>query len=454
MLAHVGRPGVKSALALGAVLAVILLADVSWAWPFDPGGHDWEGCADFVQLASEQLGARVLPTARIDYASLSPKDSVILLHPERPVDDASLASFMRAGGRVALLDDFGMGSGLLHRFRLTRVPTPSRPVEALRHNPQLAIAEPVAEHPLSFGVMRVVTNHATGLAHPDLSPVLRIRAIGEPDVTVAVSGSVGEKGATIQGRLLVVGDPSIVMNSMLKYPGNKQFAKNLISYVADDDAWGKRGGRIFIVAGAFDEHGAYGEAPNALSDWERTLKELAARTRKEGLPLWIAYAIAVLAGLGIVVWVGSRAGRPHRPVPPRYTRPIPLAAQGGVAGRASFIGGERTSRALAMLELKSAVEEDLAVLLGLDRVPAHDVLVKSVAAAGLLDTQALGSLRQLLLRMAEIETLMLSPRNDALRRIRDREVLVARAAAFDILGEAHAQAARRPGALTEEPALP
>jgi hypothetical protein len=239
----------------------------------------------------------------------------------------------------------------------------------------------------------------------------------------------------------VVGDPSIVMNSMLRYPGNKQFARNLLHWATEDEPdVPRRGGRVLILAGAFQEHGSYGGAVDPVREWTRALADLAGRVRRDGLPTWLSFAMAVCLGLGLVVWVGSRAGRTHHQVHPRYTRPIPIIAQGGLAGRAAVIGG-RATRALAMLEIKSSVEEDLAVLLGMDRVPSNEELVERARAARLLGDEALESLRRLLLRMSEIDPSSLSPA--ARERIRDREVVLASKQASDILDEAHQRAARR-----------
>ena len=132
---------------------------------------------------------------------------------------------MKAGGRLAILDDYGRGEDLLSRFRIERIPAPTRPMQALRNNPNLAIAEPVTEqvagkewgpHPVVSNVKQLVTNHPTGMTHPQLSPVLQIRAAGnDQDVVVAVAGQV-EKG-----RLFAMSDPSAVINLMLRYPGNR-----------------------------------------------------------------------------------------------------------------------------------------------------------------------------------------------------------------------------------------
>src|SRR5438046_1981498 len=126
-----------------------------------------------------------------------------------------------------------------------RAPWPSRPAETRRGNPQLAIAEPASNHPVVQGVGKVVTNHATGVRHPELSPVLKVRALGEPDILLAQAGAVG------QGRFLALGDASVVINAMLRYPGNKGLARGLLRYATDDDTWGKRGGRVFIAIGDF-----------------------------------------------------------------------------------------------------------------------------------------------------------------------------------------------------------
>ena len=127
---------------------------------------------------------------------------------------------------------------------------------------------------------------------------------------------------------------------------------------------------------------------------------------------------------------------------PGLTKTIPLAAQGGLAGHAAVVGRARRSHYLAIIELKSALEEELAVVLGLDRAPGHDGLQALVKTRGLLDSEGRSSLRQLLLRMSEIETMMLSERTYALRRIRDREVLVTAETVRRLLMLAHQNAKR------------
>lgn len=401
-------------------MCLVFVAGTARAVPFDTGGDDWEGASELVRLAKSELEpGHVVTTGVIDFSELKPDDGLLIIYPERSLDAAELTKFMKAGGRVVLMDDYGRGDSLLHEFNMGRVPAPRNPSEMLRHNPALALAEPASAHPVVAEVNRVVTNHPVGLSHPDLSPVLKIRSNdANGDVVIAVAGAVG------QGRLLAVGDPSIVMNSMLRYAGNKAFARGLIRYAVDSDAWGKRGGRLFIATGTFEQKGAYGGEQNPVSEWLRDLKDLLDQIRREGLPPILAWSGSIALGLGLVIWVGSRAGRLHKPLAPRFTRKIPAVAQGGVAGHAAVIAAPQTTRVLAVLELKSALEEQLANVLGLARVPGHQELIQQIGERRLLDAEGMAALRKLLLRMANIETMVVFQRSGGMvQSVRDQEVV-------------------------------
>jgi hypothetical protein len=247
------------------------------------------------------------------------------------------------------------------------------------------------------------------------------------------------------------------MNSMLRYAGNKMFARNLLHYVGEapgksgagddtgkpaigddpvkpaptigDDAGGMRGkGRVFLVAGDFEQIGTFGD--DLSGTWwperMRSLRDTFASVRAEGFPPMMAYLFAVLVGLGIVMWTGSRAGRTHKSAAPRFTRAIPLVQQGGVAGHAAIVAARHTPRLLAMLELKSALEEELCAALGMEENPGHEELAAALASRRWVGPEVLAHLRSLLLRMAQAETMMLSQRSGAtMAAVRDREVLTA-----------------------------
>ena len=48
------------------------------------------------------------------------------------------------------------------------------------------------------------------------------------------------------GRLLAMADPSAFINLMLRYPGNRNFARGVLKYLLEDDSWGRRAGTLRI----------------------------------------------------------------------------------------------------------------------------------------------------------------------------------------------------------------
>jgi hypothetical protein len=417
-----------------AVLTVLLVARSSAAAPFDPSGDDWEGYADFVALVRASAGSSLIVTQQLDFGGLRPEDSLILVFPERRLDVDSLSSFMASGGRVVLLDDFGTGDQLLRRFDIQRVMLPYSPAESLRHNPELAIAEPVGNNELVRDVTRVVTNHATGLAHPSMATSLT--TLLEVKSSQGSAGVLAALGQTSRGRLVVVGDPSTLMNSMLRYPGNAQLARNLAFFVA------RRGGKVYLASGAFEETGAFAGSSNIgdVTGGARAALSLGALGGGSGLGPRAAQILAAILGLGVVVWIGSAAGRTYKLQRPRLTRVIPLFTQGGAAGHAAALGGRRAPRDAAMLEIGKALEEELTLALGLARVPLHEVLVGRLVTSGLLSRASALPLRKLLSQVAHIDTLMSAGRTAALHRLSDADVLSAAKVAARVREEVRANA--------------
>jgi hypothetical protein len=256
-------------------------------------------------------------------------------------------------------------------------------------------------------VSHVVTNHATGISDYGLKPLLVVEGRDEPNVLLAVVGSVGA------GHFLAVGDPSIVMNAMLRYPGNRAFALAVVRFAAGDGI--ARKGRVFVLANDFTITGRYGE--NALAGGVRRSLLGIADAFRQGVSPLAAYLAALLVGLGVVVWASVRAGRTHAPLPPRYVRPTSIAAQGGVAGHAASLAAPGASRTAILVELKSAVEEVLATRLGLERLTPRDELVARAREAGVLGPDEARSLGELLARLGRAEDALARKDRGGLERL-------------------------------------
>lgn len=408
-------------LALAAALALFLAPRGAWAEAFDVNDTSWEGASVLLDVARGEIGAdRVQIRGSLEWERLGPDDGVLVLHPTKPLDVEEATAFMRAGGRLALLDDYGRADDLFKRFQILRVPMPTRPVAALRKNPALAIAEPAFDatqgagagpHPIVANVQRVVTNHPTALRHPNLSPVLRVRAIGEPDAIVAVAAQVGK------GRLFAMGDPSAVINQMLRYPGNRAFAAGLVRYLVEDTGSGRRGGKLYILANKFDQDGAYGGKSSLIKDVETALRTLLDRLdeiRKHGMPPWLQVAFAALLAVGVAIWVGRASAKTYQPPLPRYARAAPLVGQGGVAGRFAVLAAPSSPRALTVLELKSALAEGCAERFGLVAEPTLARVLELVGPS--LDEETRAALRDLSGLVASVESSVLRGRPARLPR--------------------------------------
>jgi hypothetical protein len=370
---------------------------------FDPKGEDWEGLAQLVRLAKDTLGPqRVVTTPVLPLGQLERDDALLIVHPTRALDVDELEIFMRAGGRIVLLDDYGTGDGLLTKFHIQRVPMPDRPAQMLRGNPVFAIAETSADHSAVRDVAHVVTNHATGVVQPALQRLLVVHAQeGDADVALALAGVVG------QGRLVAVGDASLLINSMLRFPGNRALGLGLVRYAAGVDGPSERHGKLYILANDFETVGSFGTDSTlaaAASDARRAVSGALETLRREGMPPVVALVLAVLLGVGIVAWTTARAGRTYRPTVLRFVRPIPLSTQGGVAGRAAALGLPRAPRAEVVIELKRALEDALAARIPLEMASPAARLVDSARQMQLLGPDELGELGRLMGDLRQMET--------------------------------------------------
>jgi hypothetical protein len=453
---------------LAAVFALFLVGLVGSARAaFEAKDTTWQGTSELLAIARDHLGkSRVHVAAAVPWDEIRPIDALLVLHPERELDYREVAAFLGAGGRLGLADDYGKGDALLARFRIHRVRAPLEPREPLRDNPSLPIAVPpestdgARPHPVVAGVDRVVTNHPTGLETDRglrLTTVLELPATDGPPTPFALIGVIGDakrcglvgetddvtlpsaaptaasvannaSGASGKcGRLFAMGDPSALMNLMLRYPGNRALAGRLVEYLVGDDTWGHRGGTLYIVAGAFTEQGSFGKRSglgSAIEDRLDALARLVAETRREGLPEPLALLLSALAVGGVSLWAVSAAMRRYRRLLPRYARPTPLVAQGGLAGRAAVLSAEGTHPALAVLELKAAIEEAARDRLGLSPTASTADIFAEIDRQKALSRRSSDTLGDLFREMAKAEAAVtrtepIRIRGKSIRRMHD-----------------------------------
>ena len=86
---------------------------------FDPGDPSWNGLSELMTVAAD-LGIQVETPDRVELWTLAANDALLIVHPTTSPPASSLSGFMRAGGRVAIADDFGDGGQLLQSFEIGR----------------------------------------------------------------------------------------------------------------------------------------------------------------------------------------------------------------------------------------------------------------------------------------------------------------------------------------------
>lgn len=279
---------------------------------YGPDNTEWDGLSELMALAEENHIAIDTP-ADLDLGALAPGDAIVILFPSASLP-AGLGGFMAEGGRVAIADDFGASDAFLTSFGIQRTPMSA---SGLRGNPNLPIAAPRGAHPITAGVSALVTNHPTTLHHRELVPVF---SIGDESQAVVLAGAVGS------GRLIVLGDPSVLINNMMQFRGNKRFALNLLQYLISNGGSGK----VYLMLPGAALHGRFGTL-NADRPLERTRLALERATSFD-LPDTMVRMLAGAIAAILLLFAVSALPRTS-PYQPSIFLPVAPSKLGGIGGR-------------------------------------------------------------------------------------------------------------------------
>lgn len=422
-----------------AIVLVILSTGAATHAAFEFKEPRWDSSTRLLELARKKLGpGRVVLGAKLDWSLLTPADAVVVLHPDARLQFSQVSAFLSAGGRLALIDDFGKGDQLLSRFHIHRTSPPTRPLESLLDNQHLQLARPAEtagksgvalRHPMVDDVEYVVTNHPAALAtseQVELTPVLHLADEHGQRQLLAVIGVIGDAAAcglddgrprnpkARCGRLFAMSDPSVFIDLMMQFEGNRNLARGMLEYLLEDDAWGRRQGNLYIVANDFSQSGDFGGAGEFERQLDSALDSVAAwlnDTQREGLPDRFAWLLAVVACTCIALVLWKTSSKVYERPTPRYARLPPLVSQGGLLGRAAVLSAEGTHRNLVVLELKAAIEDYLRQRFGLSSLASSGQLLEALDQRGDLDQPAMASLRDAFRQMTQAETAMLGSEN-------------------------------------------
>jgi hypothetical protein len=350
----------------------------------------WNGLSELLEIAAQE--GDVTRQARVDVAHLSTNDGLLIIHPVQPLPTAELAKFMRSGGRVAVADDFGAGGRFLATFGMTLRDVDGEPVRALRGNPAWPIAAPVVAHALTDGVSALVTNHPRTLYHPTLTPVFELSGdLG----AVVLSGAVGG------GRLVAIADASVLINNMLEFEGNRQFARDLVRFIRG------RGPNARLLIADSATRWEIGTR-----SFEQPLAQLASTLERLSHPNLPPLAIVVLSGAlaGLLLSVAATS-LPRRSAYGRraYLQGSEILA--GMAGRVTHYAAGERSLLSPLLTLKIELEQQAADVLRPNAQLQRNELLQGLVLAGLRPELAreLGQFLQAVDRLQDASTAQAKP---------------------------------------------
>ena len=198
---------------------------------YDVANERWNGLATLDALA-RGLGLEVVQRTELQWDELERTDVLFLLYPtcdktcSSAVNQAHLITFLRNGGRVLLADDFGKADEALGALGIVRGPGGAARAETFWDaQPFAPVAIPIRrDHDLAQGVDELTTNH------PSVWRAMR----GGPEAILGFEdGSAVVAAVTmLDGRLVALSDPSVLINRMLEFPGNLQFLVNAIRWLS------------------------------------------------------------------------------------------------------------------------------------------------------------------------------------------------------------------------------
>lgn len=321
----------------------------------------WDGLQELGTLA-ESMGHPPRGGEEIDVGVLDGRDGVLLVGPAQDLPVGSMGAFLDAGGRLAVLEDVGRALALLHAYRIRTTAPPVHDAVRLHDDPALLLAVPRTAHPLTRDVDVLLTNRPVTLSHDVLRPVF---TFADTDDALVLAGAVG------RGRLVAVGDASLLLNQMLALPDQRRFAENLIEYLTEG------GGELWLVGPGQRLFGRFGQPHRPRM---QQLDELMARLSHPDLPSWLVMLLAAAAVTATTVWMLGSLPK----VTPYLTRaalPSPHV-WAGFAGRVDSALDDPGDLLWPALDYRRELLRALARLLRVDRPEDGRPLVEAADARG------------------------------------------------------------------------
>lgn len=227
-------------LSLMIMFMAVILAVLIWCYPsnsdFRSENPSWNGARDFLD------DFRVSPLSSLDVLSAAPQESTLLIIPymEFTVSDLeTLENYVSSGGKLVVLDDYGFGNDVLEYLKIETRFTGDQLLDTLFNYKNESFPKIVnfVSEPATGEIENLVFNHATSLENASQDNIIAWSSYfsfldenqnceydeGEPEGPFPVTAGF-QMG---KGELVLISDPSILINSMLAMGDNRQFLENI-----------------------------------------------------------------------------------------------------------------------------------------------------------------------------------------------------------------------------------
>ncbi|WP_246988326.1 DUF4350 domain-containing protein [Halorientalis marina] len=234
------------ALAIMLALTLVFAASTSGT-AFGAYNARWDGSATLRTVADQQDTDVRIARNTTTYQSMGANGTIaFILAPTTPYSDRDvtrLRTFAQRGGTLVVADDpvsTGADSRLLAALGVSaRIDNATLRDE--QHNyrsPAMPVAQNVTNHTFTRGVESLTLNYGTAVRPGNGTVLVRTSEFGylDRDGSASITGNetlarypVVTAESLGNGTVVTVSDPSVFINAMLERPGNRQFARTLLT---------------------------------------------------------------------------------------------------------------------------------------------------------------------------------------------------------------------------------
>ncbi|WP_435156593.1 DUF4350 domain-containing protein [Haladaptatus sp. DFWS20] len=236
-------PTILFAVFTAIVLGAVLVAASTSSATFGAYNAAWDGTSELRTVAEEAGAEPEIGHNTSAYSRVTPNETVaVILSPERNYTAAEhdrLRRFVERGGTLLVADDYGSRTDPMLAALGIDARLDGRPLRDTRYqyrSPAMPVARNVSNQSLVTNVSGLTFNHGTAVTPGNATVLVATSEYAYLDTNrnqrLDENESIGSSAvATVErvgnGRVVVVGDSSIVINTMLERPGNRAFVRGI-----------------------------------------------------------------------------------------------------------------------------------------------------------------------------------------------------------------------------------